>query len=73
MILEFLPQDILEEFRCECPAYRECRRSPYIDNEDPDDYSHSWCPWKPFSADNLLLLYKKQRKMKWLEVRSCST
>ncbi|KAF2717086.1 hypothetical protein K431DRAFT_233928 [Polychaeton citri CBS 116435] len=28
----------------------------------------SWCPWKPFSADNLLLLYRKQRRMKWLEV-----
>lgn len=28
----------------------------------------SWCPWEPFSADNLLLLYKKQRRMKWLEV-----
>lgn len=28
----------------------------------------SWCPWSPFSADNLLLLYRKQRKMKWLEV-----
>ncbi|CZT14409.1 uncharacterized protein RCC_00386 [Ramularia collo-cygni] len=42
MILEFLPEDILEEF--------------------------SWCPWKPFSTENLLLLYSKQRKMKWLEV-----
>lgn len=41
MILEFLPEDILEEF--------------------------SWCPWRPFSASNILLLYKKQRKMKWLE------
>lgn len=28
----------------------------------------SWCPWEPFSADTLLLLYKKQRRMKWLEV-----
>ncbi|EME42683.1 hypothetical protein DOTSEDRAFT_73488 [Dothistroma septosporum NZE10] len=42
MVLEFLPEDILEEF--------------------------SWCPWRPFSADNLMLLYRKQRKMKWLEV-----
>ncbi|KAF2213728.1 hypothetical protein CERZMDRAFT_120883 [Cercospora zeae-maydis SCOH1-5] len=42
MILEFLPEDVLEEF--------------------------SWCPWKAFSADTLLLLYKRQRKMKWLEV-----
>lgn len=42
MLLEFLPEDILEEF--------------------------SWCPWRPFSADNLVLLYKKQRRMKWLEV-----
>jgi len=28
----------------------------------------SWCPWEPFSADNILLLYKKQRRTKWLEV-----
>ena len=41
MILEFLPEDTLEEF--------------------------SWCPWRPFSTDNLLLLYRKQRKMKCLE------
>lgn len=32
------------------------------------DSSCSWCPWKPFSTENLLLLYSKQRKMKWLEV-----
>lgn len=42
MILEFLPEDVLEEF--------------------------SWCPWKAFAADTVLLLYKRQRKMKWLEV-----
>ncbi|QIW95601.1 hypothetical protein AMS68_001119 [Peltaster fructicola] len=42
MLLEFLPENILEEF--------------------------SWCPWRPFSADNLLLLYKKQKRMKWMEV-----
>ncbi|KXT13451.1 hypothetical protein AC579_4246 [Pseudocercospora musae] len=47
MILEFLPEDTLEEF-----SY----------------YRNSWCPWRPFSTDNLLLLYKRQRKMKWLEV-----
>ncbi|EMC95885.1 hypothetical protein BAUCODRAFT_507579 [Baudoinia panamericana UAMH 10762] len=41
MLVEFLPEDVLEEF--------------------------SWCPWERFSADNMLLLYKKQRKMKWLE------
>jgi hypothetical protein len=41
MILEFLPQDILEKF--------------------------SWHPWSPFSGENLILLYKKQRRMKWLE------
>ncbi|KAF2402430.1 hypothetical protein EJ06DRAFT_473503 [Trichodelitschia bisporula] len=41
MILEFLPEDILEKF--------------------------SWHPWNHFSADNLLLLYRKQRRMKWLE------
>ncbi|KAK1008430.1 hypothetical protein LTR54_006223 [Friedmanniomyces endolithicus] len=28
----------------------------------------SWCPWEPFSADNLLLLYQKQRRIKRLEV-----
>lgn len=28
----------------------------------------SWCPWEAFPADSLLLLYKKQRRMKWLEV-----
>ena len=27
----------------------------------------SWHPWSAFSADNLRLLYKKQRRMKWLE------
>lgn len=41
MILEFLPENILEKF--------------------------SWHPWSPFSGDNLLLLYKKQKRMKWLE------
>ncbi|KAH7015982.1 hypothetical protein B0J12DRAFT_418907 [Macrophomina phaseolina] len=41
MILEFLPENILERF--------------------------SWHPWQPFSADNLLLLYRKQRRMTWLE------
>ncbi|EOD43867.1 hypothetical protein UCRNP2_9432 [Neofusicoccum parvum UCRNP2] len=41
MILEFLPENILERF--------------------------SWHPWQPFSADNLLLLYRKQRHMNWLE------
>lgn len=46
MLLEFLPEDVLEEFRWE----------------------DAWCPWEPFPADNLILLYKKQRRMKWLEV-----
>jgi hypothetical protein len=41
MMLEFLPENILEKF--------------------------SWHPWSSFSADNLKLLYKKQRRMKWLE------
>ncbi|CAI6334961.1 unnamed protein product [Periconia digitata] len=41
MILEFLPEDILEKF--------------------------SWHPWSIFQYDSLVLLYKKQRKMKWLE------
>ncbi|KAF1979442.1 hypothetical protein BU23DRAFT_445818 [Bimuria novae-zelandiae CBS 107.79] len=41
MILELLPENILEKF--------------------------SWHPWSPFSGDNLVLLYKKQKKMKWLE------
>ncbi|KAL6710451.1 hypothetical protein ACN47E_008499 [Coniothyrium glycines] len=27
----------------------------------------SWHPWSPFSGDNLVLLYKKQRRMKWME------
>ncbi|KAK5115176.1 hypothetical protein LTR85_009934 [Meristemomyces frigidus] len=46
MLLEFLPEDVLEEFR----------------------WDDAWCPWEPFSTDNLLVLYKKQRRMKWLEV-----
>ena len=41
MILELLPEDILEKF--------------------------SWHPWSPFSGENLILLYKKQKRMKWLE------
>lgn len=41
MILELLPENILEKF--------------------------SWHPWSPFSGDNLLLLYKKQKRMTWLE------
>ena len=28
----------------------------------------SWCPWKAFKVDNLILLYKRQRKMKILDV-----
>ncbi|KAF1940757.1 hypothetical protein EJ02DRAFT_349394 [Clathrospora elynae] len=27
----------------------------------------SWHPWSPFSADNLVLLYKKQKRMRWME------
>lgn len=27
----------------------------------------SWHPWSPFSADNLVLLYKKQKRLKWAE------
>jgi hypothetical protein len=27
----------------------------------------SWHPWSAFSSENLQLLYRKQRKMKWLE------
>lgn len=41
MLLELLPENILEKF--------------------------SWHPWAPFSGDNLVLLYKKQKRMKWLE------
>lgn len=41
MILELLPEDILEKF--------------------------SWHPWSPFSGENLLLLYKKQKKLVWME------
>lgn len=37
-------------------------------NDTDADRLDSWCPWKPFSTDNLMLLYKRQRKMKWLEV-----
>ena len=37
-------------------------------HEKADDVMCSWCPWTPFSAENLMLLYRKQRKMKWLEV-----
>ncbi|SMR56272.1 unnamed protein product [Zymoseptoria tritici ST99CH_3D1] len=56
MILEFLPEDVLEEFRYGW--------SKTVD----EDGEFGWCPWRPFSTDNLLLLYRKQRKMKWLEV-----
>ncbi|KAF2996398.1 hypothetical protein E8E13_001360 [Curvularia kusanoi] len=41
MILELLPENILEKF--------------------------SWHPWSPFSGDNLILLYKKQKRLKWAE------
>jgi hypothetical protein len=41
MILEMLPENILEKF--------------------------SWHPWSPFNQDNMILLYKKQKRMKWLE------
>jgi hypothetical protein len=41
MILELLPEDILEKF--------------------------SWHPWAAFAADNLVLLYKKQKRMLWAE------
>ncbi|KAJ4375210.1 hypothetical protein N0V83_002296 [Neocucurbitaria cava] len=41
MILELLPENILEKF--------------------------SWHPWSPFSGDNLVLLYRKQKRMKWME------
>ena len=41
MILELLPENILERF--------------------------SWHPWSPFSGDNLVLLYKKQKQLNWAE------
>jgi hypothetical protein len=41
MILEFLPENILEKF--------------------------SWHPWSAFSQDNMILLYKKQRRVRWRE------
>lgn len=41
MILELLPENILEKF--------------------------SWHPWSPFSGDNLVLLYKKQKRLNWAE------
>jgi hypothetical protein len=41
MILELLPENILEKF--------------------------SWHPWSPFSGENLLLLFRKQRRLKWME------
>ncbi|KAF2005872.1 hypothetical protein P154DRAFT_423101 [Amniculicola lignicola CBS 123094] len=44
MILELLPENILERF--------------------------CWHPWSAFSGDNLVLLYKKQKQMKWLEAIS---
>lgn len=65
MILEFLPPDVLEEFRYVTQTW-ECadqhRRG--LSNS----VVSSWCPWTSFNSDNLLLLYKNQRKMKWLEV-----
>ncbi|RMY95695.1 hypothetical protein D0861_00525 [Hortaea werneckii] len=54
MLLEFLPEDVLEEFRW-------VRMS-----SDPD----LWCPWESFPAESLELLYSRQRRMKWLEVMS---
>jgi hypothetical protein len=27
----------------------------------------SWHPWSPFAGDNLVLLYRKQKRMRWLE------
>lgn len=27
----------------------------------------SWHPWSPFSAENQILLFKKQKRMEWLE------
>ncbi|RMZ12132.1 hypothetical protein D0860_03091 [Hortaea werneckii] len=54
MLLEFLPEDVLEEFRW-------VRTS-----SDPD----LWCPWESFPAESLKLLYSRQRRMKWLEVMS---
>ncbi|KAG9199406.1 hypothetical protein G6514_008565 [Epicoccum nigrum] len=41
MILELLPENILEKF--------------------------SWHPWSPFSGDNLVLLYRKQKRLNWAE------
>ncbi|KAK5168769.1 uncharacterized protein LTR77_006078 [Saxophila tyrrhenica] len=51
MLLEFLPENILEELRSEVPELQEI----------------NWCAWPALSAENVLMLYHKQRKMKWLE------
>ena len=68
MILGFLPDDILEEFRyAKIDRYKEHARS--VTRYGCTDEGHSsWCPWKPFSADNLLLLYRRQRNLKWVEL-----
>lgn len=46
----------------------ESHAAAVVGKSDSADKLNSWCPWRPFSADNLMLLYRKQRKMKWLEV-----
>ena len=81
MILEFLPEDILEEFRCvsKLGIAQDTQDQRGADEwgiptrqrrgADANSYHrNSWCPWKAFSAETLLLLYKRQRKMRWLEV-----
>lgn len=77
MIIEFLPEDILERFRYDL-GHHVFRYSAALTTSRWGQVPRcplgkltvcpcSWHPWSPFSAESLLLLYRKQRRMKWFE------
>ncbi|KAK5114188.1 hypothetical protein LTR62_002758 [Meristemomyces frigidus] len=65
MLLEFLPGDRLDGFSVLIAVIHA--GFPVVVGTN---MTSSWYPCESFSADNLLLLYRKQKKMKWLQVMS---
>jgi hypothetical protein len=74
LLLQSIPDDTLEEVRCDTSvladdsdAAFELTRPGHADIVIRTTQG----PGSPLSADALLLLYRKQRKLKWLEATDC--
>ena len=85
LLLDFLPNDILETFRWVPFPIVHCHRYFLSKDHCPTSLAwaqsisshlvwanslYSWQNWEPFSMDNWLLLMKKQKRLKAVEVNS---